>query len=255
MTTDILNIANLHYSQLMFVLSAFLVGGLVKGMVGFGMPLTVITILATVLPAKFALGINVLPALVLNIRQTGGIKQSISTFRRVRAVLAGMVCGIIAGSFLQTFMNDRDLQIAVGVVTVVFCIIESSGISWRIPDSWAQQLGLIFGAFSGLLYALTTVAGPPLIIYLIARQMRPAEFRYSVGLLLLLSGILLTASMIRLGIINQHTTLVSAMALVPATIGMALGKRLSDSLNTRFIKKLTVVVLAVVGARLVYVAI
>lgn len=254
MFAALLNLADLHYGQLVTVLGAFLVGGLVKGVVGFGMPLTVIAILATVLPAKFALGINVLPALVLNIRQTGGIKQGVQTFRRTWSLFAGIVCGIAVGSVLQSVINDSGLKVAVGVVTLLFCLVESVGIRWRIPDRRANPLGLAFGAFAGLLYALTTIAGPPLIIYLIARQVQPKEFRYSLGLLFLLSGILLTASMVRLGMINQHTALVSGLALVPAAIGMTLGRRLSHGLDTGLVRKLIIVVLAVVGARLVYVS-
>lgn len=255
MVNDLLNLSGLHYGQLVAVLSAFLAGGLVKGVVGFGMPLTVIGILATILPAKFALGVNVLPVMVLNIRQTGGIKQSIATFGKTWMLFAGMVCGIAVGSFLQTVINDSGLKVAVGVVTLIFCLVESIGIGWRIPDRRARELGLAFGGFAGLLYALTTIAGPPLIIYLIARQVQPRELRYSLGLLFLLSGILLTLSMVQLGIINQQTALVSGLALVPAVIGMTIGRRFARGLDSELIRKLIILVLAIVGARLVYLAI
>ena len=78
---------NLTPPTLSLVFGAFFLGGLVKGMIGFGLPLIAVSVLAHFLPPPLVFRICVVPPFFLNILQVG----SVAAARRSRRA-SGRYC-------------------------------------------------------------------------------------------------------------------------------------------------------------------
>ena len=134
--------------------AVFLLGGVVKGTVGFGLPLVSITLLTPFYGLVDAIALMVIPAVMTNLWQavTGG--QFMAACRRLWPLyLAGTVStALFANVLLQ--IHSRWPTILLGAVIVIYSI--SGLLAWRLAapgrnERWlAPVTGLITGFFTGL---------------------------------------------------------------------------------------------------------
>ena len=231
--------------MLLFAASAFVLGGLVKGLAGFGLPLIVISLTSTFMPIEAALAINVIPPFVLNLWQTGGTRGAAATWKRYSPVLIGLPIGIAIGAVFAAGLDANWLVGAVGAVTLVFCLSEFAG--------WGAQVspaGLATGFMSGFLGSLTTVTGPPLVMYLLAAKASPEIFKSALGLFFLVVGFMLTLAFASIGFLSPPLALIGALMAVPAAAGMWLGRHLSKHVNESLFRMAVLMLLTILGLNL-----
>lgn len=235
---------------LLLAAGAFVLGGLVKGLAGFGLPLIVISLTSTFMPIELALGLNVIPPFLLNFYQMGGRQGAAQTWRRFGPVLVGLPLGIAAGAASAAALDARWLVGAVGAVTLLFCLTQFAGWKLHFAPSQVRPAGFATGLTAGVLGALTTITGPPLIMYLLAAKAEPDAFKAALGLFFLAVGVLLTVAFFSIGFLTPGLALLGALMALPAAAGMWLGQRLSRRLDAKVFRISVLLLLAVLGANL-----
>jgi hypothetical protein len=105
------------------VAASFILGGMVKGALGFGLPLTTMALLPFFVPIDAALAVNVVVLFLTNIAQFLQMGQMRDTARRFAPVLWGIVIGVPLGALMITSFSDSLLMLALGAVVVVFSIL------------------------------------------------------------------------------------------------------------------------------------
>lgn len=237
-------------SMLFLAASAFVLGGVVKGLAGFGLPLIVISLTSTFMPIEAALAINVIPPFLLNVWQMGGMRGAVATWGHYAPVLIGLPIGITIGAAFAAALDASWLIGAVGAVTLTFCLSEFAG--WRLHLAPAQvpPAGLATGFISGFLGSLTTVTGPPLVIYLLAAKATPETFRSALGLFFLAAGVMLTLAFASIGFLSPRLALIGALMALPAATGMWLGRHLSRYVDASLFRMIVLTLLAVLGLNL-----
>jgi hypothetical protein len=240
-------------TNVMFALAAgaFVLGGIVKGLTGFGLPLVVISLTSTFVPIEAALAINVIPPFLLNVWQVGGLRGAADTWRRYAPVLICLPIGVAIGAVSASALEANWLVGAVGVVTLAFCVSQFAG--WRMPLSSAhvRPVGAAAGVVSGFLGALTTVTGPPLVVYLLAAKASPDVFKAALGLFFLIIGVLLTVAFASIGFLTLPLALAGTLMVIPAAAGMWLGRLLSRRVDANLFRKIVLVLLSAVGVNLI----
>jgi uncharacterized protein len=108
-------------------------------------------------------------------------------WRALAPMLLAALPGLAAGVVALTQLSKETLQVAVGLT-----VMAAAGWQWRAPRprlspaaAWAT------GFASGALTTSISVSGPPIVLWLTARGVRPEEFRASLAasfLVLNLSG-------------------------------------------------------------------
>ena len=83
---------------LLLVAAAFLAGGLVKGLIGTGLPTVGLALLAATLGLKVAMPLIVVPALVTNIWQATSGGAFVALLRRLWPLLAMLCIGAWFGA-------------------------------------------------------------------------------------------------------------------------------------------------------------
>jgi uncharacterized membrane protein YfcA len=236
--------------MLVIAACAFLLGGVVKGLAGFGLPLIVISLTSAFMPIEAALAINVIPPFLLNFWQAGGVKGAAETWRRYSPVLIGLPVGIGIGAASAAALDASWLIGSVGAVTVTFCVSQLAG--WRLQVSLAHvsPAGFATGFMSGFLGSLTTVTGPPLVMYLLATKATPGVFKSALGLFFLVAGIMLTLAFMSIGFLSVPLALIGTLMTLPAAAGMWLGRGLSHRIDAEVFRGAVLVLLAVLGLNL-----
>jgi hypothetical protein len=158
---------------------AALLGAFVGSATGFGFALVLSPVLFAVVEPLEAIYILLVLSLVLNalVLFEGGLPLHVN-WRRLLPLLVAALPGLAAGAALLLVLDKQVLQVAVGVAVI------AAG-AWQLRSRTRGErrrplppvASLAVGFTSGMLTTSLSVSGPPIVLWLEAHGVRPAEFR------------------------------------------------------------------------------
>lgn len=234
------------------VVLTLVVAGVVKGALGFGLPLVGVSVLPQVIEVRLALALMIFP-IVLSSLWLGvqGGRFGV-TLRQFWALVLAVGAGIFAGAWLIVGIDGRVLLGLVGAVVVLFALVEyfKPGNARPLSGPWVRPLGVAAGLLSGVLGGLTTAYGPVLLMYLTSLRMPKDVFVSTVGVIWFFASMFLVLAFSSVRILTPHTALLSAAALLPVFVGLNLGKRLRGHVDQGTFQRITLAALLLLGLNL-----
>src|SRR5205823_10042633 len=94
---------------------------------------------------------------------------------RVLPVALGLAPGVVLGTLIVARVNPDWLKLLTYVVLLPLILVQAAG--YRRPIRAERSAGLMFGGGLGVLYAVTTISGPPLAVALNNQGFSKQEFR------------------------------------------------------------------------------
>jgi uncharacterized membrane protein YfcA len=236
-----------------FACAVTLLGGFVKGAVGFAMPLVMISGMGILIAPELVVAGIVMPILISNGLQVaraglGPSKSAVIEHWRYITIVCVMI--LISAQFLRSIPSDA-MFVVLGVPVVLLCMVQLAG--WRplLPPHLRRPFEWGAGLLSGTLGGLAGTWGPPTVLYLLAldtprdRQMAVQGVIYGLGSAMLFLGHL------KSGVLNAQTWPLSAALVVPAMLGMWMGFRFGDRFDQQKFRRATLWVLVIAGANLI----
>ncbi|KPP90560.1 MAG: putative permease [Rhodobacteraceae bacterium HLUCCA08] len=236
---------------LLAALCVGLVAGLIKGMVGFAMPMVMISGLGLFLAPEIALAGLILPTLVTNGWQAlrTGPAAAWAAIREFRLFLAVGAVMLTLSAQLVAVLPQRVLLGLIGGPIVLFAALQLVGWQLRLAQRSARiEAGI--GAFAGFIGGMSGVWGPPTVAYLTAIDTPKARQVVIQGVVYGLGAVMLCAAHLRSGVLSGATLPLSALMVLPALAGMALGLAVQDRFDQRTFRRATLAVLLVAGLNL-----
>ncbi len=230
-----------------------LIAGVVKGAVGFALPLIIMSGLSLFLDPLVAVAGVILPALFTNIQQvTRHTRADIwdAMQEHWRYILIVCVMILIVAQFI-TLVPERVFYLILGIPVVTLSLIQLFGIRFHIPPHRRRVAEWGIGGLAGSLGGFTGTWGPPTVLYLIALETPKARQMLVQGVVYSLGAVSLVLGHLQSGVLNTSTGPFSALLLIPAFLGMRIGFWLGDRLNADLFRKITLIVLVVAGVNLV----
>jgi uncharacterized protein len=182
---------------------AALAGAAVQSATGFGFALVLSPALFAVMePAEAVTALLVLGAALnlLVLREAHGAR-----WRLLPPVLAAALPGLAGGAALLSVLSKEILQVGVGLAVMAAAVwqLRHHAAAHRVPASVA-------GFVSGALTTSISISGPPIVLWLEAQRLSPAEFRAT-----------LAAAFLALNVTGAAVLLAtnSVAALDPAPLG------------------------------------
>lgn len=245
-------LSHIDLSVLIFATVAGLAAGLVKGVVGFGMPMILLSSLAMFLPIYSALAALILPTLLTNLQQAReqGLSQSIPLMAKHKIFIGVMVILIFSSAALTPNLPQQFLLGILGIFILSFSIFQMSGYRFSL-SSEDYRAQFLFGSIAGVAGGLCGAFGPPTVAYLTAintaknEQMKIQALIYGTGAMLMFFGHMAS------GIFNFSTAPLSAFLILPCVCGFWIGARIRNTFDQNMFRKVTLGVLILVGANLI----
>ncbi|MEQ9694580.1 sulfite exporter TauE/SafE family protein [Shimia sp. SDUM112013] len=226
--------------------------GIIKGMVGFAMPMVMISGLSTFLPPDLALAGLIVPTLVTNGMQAlrQGVGAALISVRKFRVfLLAGVVSLLISAQFVR-IIPPETMLLLIGGPVALFAVIQLMGVRVSLPERSARiEAGV--GGFAGLIGGFSGVWGPPTVLYLTALNTEKTEQMRVQGVIYGLGAVALFFAHIGSGVVRAETLPFSLAMVPPAVLGMWLGGKVQDRIDQTMFKKATLVVLTLAALNLV----
>jgi uncharacterized protein len=203
---------------------AFLLAGVVKGVIGMGLPTVAIAVLTLTMPPALAAALYVLPAIVTNAWQGVAGPNLLGLLRRLGTMFAGVIAGIWFGAGVLTGDTSGHAAIALGIALASYAAFGLMSFELRVPRPWEVWLSPLIGLATGLVTGATGIFIVPAVPYIQALQMEREELIQSLGLSFLIATVTLALVLARAGILGSEVAVVSMVAVVPAVIGMYVGQ-------------------------------
>jgi uncharacterized membrane protein YfcA len=142
-------------------------------------------------------------------------------WRRVSPIVVGLAPGVVVGTMVVTTVNPTWLKFGTFVVLLPLILLQAAGI--RRPIRAERSAGLVFGGGLGLLYAVTTISGPPLALLLNNQGVGKAEFRAALGLVRLAESTMTAVSYAYAGLFVAPSLALIPYILPSILVGVPIG--------------------------------
>ena len=229
--------------------STFLAAGLVKGVVGMGLPVVAMALLGLMMPPAEAANLMVVPTIVTNIWQLCAGRRFGAVARRFATMMVAICAGMPLGIGLLT--GSAHATVTLGAVLVAYGAIGLIAPQFAIPiraERWCSPLvGLVTGAVTGA----TGVGAIPLAPYLSSLHLDKEEMIQALGLAFTVSMLALAVGLALEARFHPAVAGGSLLALLPALAGMALGQRIRERMSPSAFRRWFFAGLLVLGVYMV----
>jgi uncharacterized membrane protein YfcA len=210
--------------ELALIFLVFVLAGLVKGVVGLGLPTVAVGLLGMMMAPREAAALLVVPSLVTNVWQLAAGPAAGALARRLWPMLAGIAVGTLVGGMLLPASGSGDAVAALGGALMMYAAAGLANFTLHVPPSGERAASPVVGLVTGAVTAATGVFVIPAVPYLQGLRLERDMLVQALGLAFTTSTIALAASLLLAGQFATQAAGLSFFALAPALAGMLLGQ-------------------------------
>lgn len=233
------------------VAGTFLLAGMVKGVIGLGLPTVSLALLTVAFDLPSAMALLLVPSFVTNLWQALAGAHTREVALRIWPFLLMATVTVWVGAAALTRVDLALLTALLGVLLVSYALLSLGGVRLVIPlrhESWA---GPLIGSANGVLTGMTGSFVVPGVMFLQAIGLPRDRLIQAMGMLFTVSTLALGAALQQANFITAQHGLLSAGAVLPALAGMMLGQRLRARLSEQRFRTVFFIALLLLGAYII----
>ncbi len=227
----------------------YLAGGVVKGSLGFGLPLVTISISPFFIPVELALAFNSVVLLATNAVQVWRAGETREAFAFSLPILAGVAVTTLPGVWIATQLPANVLLGALGCLVLTFSILSFFSVAIRLPSGGLGAAAI--GGVAGVVGAFSSAPGPVFVMYLMTLGLPRRRFMAVIGILMGLVGTFLTAGFVIAGVLDLERLALGALLFLPGTLGFVLGDRLFRRFPEKVFRRGVLIVLVILALAMI----
>lgn len=233
------------------VASIFFAAGLIKGLLGLGLPTLALALLSFIMAPVAAATMLLIPSFATNIWQALHGSSLLALLQRFKLMFIAVAAGTLLCSALLVQIDPTWTRQIVGAVLIVYAIYAILSPTIRIPMCQEKLLSPIIGAMTGAVAGNTGISVVPVVPYLQALRLNKQELVQAMGLSFSISTIALGLGLGVHGQLETQHLLNTSMCLIPAMIGMGVGQRIRNRISQEHLKRGLWCFLALLGLEMV----
>jgi len=231
---------------------ALALGGLTKGLMGVGLPLVSVPVLASFVGVERAVLIMIIPSTVLNFYPAWTHRAGAGELPELKLILLGALPGALIGAAILQFASARFLATSLAIWILAYLVFRLAHPHFRLADVVRRRFSPLVGAAAGALQASTGISAPVIVPYVDALKLRPEAYVFAVctcfGTFAAAHFCLVTIA----GVYDRELLLQSLLAIVPAIVFIPIGVRARRLISPATFERIIRVLLALMACRLVY---
>lgn len=145
-------------------------------------------------------------------------------WRRVFPIVVGLGPGIVLGTAIVSQVNPAWLKFATFLVLLPLILLQAAG--YRRPIRSERSVGLVFGGGLGVLYAVTTISGPPLAVVLSNQGLAKKDFRAALGFVRLAESSMTGVAYLYAGLYSSESLALIPWIVPSIALGVPLGAQI-----------------------------
>ena len=235
------------------ILVAFALGGILKGATGAGAPIVTIPVIAAFYDVRIAVIIMVVPNLLTNIGQLYQFRKTIlPSFFTVSFALGGGI-GAFIGTILLANLSIKILTLSVAFIVIIYILLKLIVPSWKLIYEKATKLVFIMGTAGGVLQGTAGLSAPISITFLNAMKLERNQFIPTISVYFGVMSIFQMPTLYYYNFLNFEIIAASLISTLVLLSFMPLGSWIAKSVSKENFDKITLILLAFIALRIIYI--
>lgn len=239
-------------THLALIASVLLLAGLVKGVVGLGLPTVTLALLTPTIGLAEAMTAMLLPSFLTNVQQMVAGGEVRAMLRRLWPFLAAVAVGTLLTGNAVAVVATGTLIVVLGASIALYAALGLLTPPWPQPGRHEGWLGPVSGFATGALTGMTGSFVIPSVPYLQALGLGRDRLVQAMGATFTVATVALGAALGGYGLIPQGMLLGSAVGVLPAVIGVEIGRRVRHRLPELVFRRLLFAALLVMGLWMIW---
>ncbi len=227
---------------------AFFVAGVVKGVVGQGLPSVVLALLTVVIGLKPAMALLVVPTFLTNVWQALQGKSLLMILKRTWGLLLAACAGVWIGVGVLAAADARIMSAFMGLVLASYGALGLARPQLpKPPPRHEIWLGPAVGVVNGVLAGMTGSLALPGVPYMQALGFDKNTLVQGMGILFTVASVSMAIAMADQKLLTLELAGASTAGVVPALIGMWAGQQIRHRLSEEMFKRVMFIALIAIG--------
>ena len=239
----------LEQDILIIIITSVFFGGIIKGTVGIGMSMFSVPIIAFFIPPTTSIMLLCCPVLITNVLQMQFLK-GIGSYRFLPMFIF-LVLGLIVGGKLILEIDYSSISQIMASLIIMSVTINFFGLNFiKIKPIFEKKITIILGFFSGIIGGLSSMYAPLIIAYLVSVDLEKEFFIRTVATMYFIGSLILYPFFIYNDLGTMVDLLLSLLLIIPALIGQYLGTKMRHRISNEVFRKVTFLILFIIGISL-----
>lgn len=239
---------------ILLIASIFLLAGMVKGVVGFGLPTVSLGLLVMIVELPTAMALMLVPTFVTNVWQSLVGGNGLLIIRKIGAFLLAATVSVWFGTKLLASIDLMWSTVVLGVLLISYATTQLAGLVLINPEKKHTGLPVIAGVINGTFGGLTGAFIFPGMMYLQTVGLKKDQMIQAMGILFILTTIALALSLEGNGLLDFDIGWASVWAVFPAIFGMMLGSKIRQYLSEAQFRRALFIAMLLLGLMIIFIA-
>jgi uncharacterized membrane protein YfcA len=242
----------MNYSDIAWIILAFLFGGALKGTIGVGAPVVVVPILTIFFDIQTAVMTMVIPNLVTNLWQTYQYRQFIKSIRFViKFALSGAI-GAAIGTTLLISLSPAPLLLGLSSVIFMFVFFRIQKPNSIMSETVTRLLVIPCGLIGGVLQGSAGVSAPVSVTFLNLMKLKRNNFIPIISIYFVSMSLIQIPLLSSTGALTPAYVLYSGLAVPIIFLGMIIGHITSRYISEKAFEKIIIWILFLMAIKLTH---
>lgn len=242
--------ADVSVSYVLLIGLVFFFAGAVKGITGMGLPTVSMALLGAIMPPVTAAGLLIIPSFVTNVWQLVKGPNFRALAVRLRLMMAGVIVGTIAGSWMLTSDTSGWTTMGLGLALMIYSAFTLFARQLSVPTRLEGKLSPLIGLVTGFVTGGTGVFVIPAVPYLQTLGLGKDDLIQALGLSFTVSTIALAIGLAGGGAFRLENAAASLFAIAPALAGMGFGQVIRARVSATMFRRWFLICLFLLGVQL-----
>jgi uncharacterized membrane protein YfcA len=234
----------------LLVIATFILAGLIKGIIGLGLPTVAMGLLGLAMAPSQAAALLIIPATLTNLWQLAFGGHLKGLIKRLWPMLLMIFLGTGIGTLWIGMAGGHWVVRGLGAALLLYALSGLFLTTLSVNLRHEPWLGPACGLITGVITSATGVFVIPAVPYLQALGLNRDELVQALGLSFTVSTLALAGGLLWRGALGGGELSASLLALIPAVLGMLLGQWLRQRISAVLFKRVFFIGLGALGAHL-----
>jgi uncharacterized protein len=202
---------------------AILLGGVMKGAIGAGVPVIAAPALTMLFNVQTAVAILVVPNLLSNIWQAWQFRQQAMPKRFLFLFAGGGMLGVAVGTWVLAVLPQETLSLLVALSVIAYIALRLAKPGWALARDTANRLCGAAGLAGGFLQGATGISAPASITFLNAMKLPRETFIGTISIFFVAMTAMQIPALWSVGLLSAEKLAMGFGALGLVFLSMPLG--------------------------------
>ena len=237
---------------LAYIFVVYIICGVIKGSIGFGMPTVSISLLVFLIDVKSIIALIIIPTIVVNIYQLsrgGNFKKIVN---QTKYFLLFSTLFIYPGAYLLKIINSEIIIFLIAIILILNSSLYLINIRFLLPFHHKPITQIFIGSINGLIIGMTSIYTMPLIFLLQSLNYNKNTTIQFLGIAFFLYPVAQLISFSSFELISLKIIQNSLLTLIPIFLGLFIGQKIRKLISEDLFQKFFYLMLLVMSFIIIF---